>query len=56
MWSVTGVDDPADMDRYLQEKASKKRESRLCSSIRQFAIDLSQSRRECLPTSFKYIH
>ena len=26
MWSVTGVDDPADMERYLQKK-KKKRES-----------------------------
>lgn len=25
MWSVTGVDDPADMDRYLQEKPQKKK-------------------------------
>lgn len=25
MWSVTGVDDPADMDRYLQEKPQKER-------------------------------
>lgn len=25
MWSVTGVDDPADMDRYLQEKSQKKK-------------------------------
>lgn len=24
MWSVTGVDDPADMDRYLQEKPQKR--------------------------------
>lgn len=25
MWSVTGVDDPVDMDRYLQEKPQKKK-------------------------------
>ena len=25
MWSVTGVDDPADLDRYLQEKPQKKK-------------------------------
>lgn len=29
MWSVTGVDDPADMDRYLQEKPQKKKSESL---------------------------